>query len=92
MFQQAVGIAKIPENGNILARISDNVLDDDAWGVYKLSLKNGVVKKQRTINKGVYAIDPFVGMSIEQLSLWSSYDPTGQHPENYHELEVPNEN
>ena len=53
MFQSCVGVAKIPKNGNILARISDNVLDDDAWGVYQLSIENGVVKKQRTLIKGV---------------------------------------
>ena len=90
MFQTFVPFDKIPENGNILARVSDNVLDDIDWGVYKLSLKNGVVRKQRTINQGAYAETKFVGMSIEQLSLWSYHDSTGQHPENYHELEVPN--
>jgi hypothetical protein len=91
MFNSFVPWTKIPENGNILARISDNVLDDTDWGVYKLSLKNGVVKKQRTINQGAYAEIKFVGMSIEQLSSWSRYDSTGEHPETYHELEVPND-
>jgi len=87
MFQFNVPIVKIPKNGAILARISDNVLDDDDWGVYQLFIENGVVKRQKTLNKGVYAIDSFVGMNIEQLSSWSSYDSVGQHPETYHELE-----
>lgn len=91
MFQPSVPIAKIPDNGNILARISDNVLDDDDWGVYKLTLEEGVVEEQSTINKGAYASEYFLGMSVEQLSEWSNYDPTGQHPENYYELEIPND-
>ncbi len=91
MFQSHVPFAKIPYDGIILARVSDNVLEDTDWGVYKLLLKDGVVVEQSTINKGVYVIDPFVGMATTQLALWSSYDSTGRHPENYHELEVPDD-
>lgn len=88
MFESYFPASMIPENGNILARVFDNVLDDSDWGVYKLLLKDGVVVEQSTINKGAYVVEEFVGMSIEQLSEWSSYNSTGRYPENYYELEV----
>ncbi len=91
MFESYFSASMIPKNGNILARVSDNVLEDSDWGVYKLSLKNGVVRKQKVASPGVYVATDFVGMCIEQLSEWSCHDSTGRHPENYHELEVLND-
>ncbi len=91
MFQSHVPFAKIPYDGIILAKVSDNVLEDTDWGVYELLLKDGVVVEQSVINKGVYVAEEFVGMGTPQLSLWSHYDPTGHHPEMYYELEIPND-
>lgn len=65
-------------------RISDNILGEREWSVYRLTIEGGKVVRMDTIYDGVYRRD-LVGMTVEQLAEWIAYDPTGSHPEVYHE-------
>lgn len=76
----------------VKVRISDNVLDDEDWPVYELEIEPHkgelVVMAQRVVNLGAYGQD-FTGFNLKRLSNWLCWDPTGQHPEVWHEIWTP---
>ena len=78
----------IPDKGQVLVKISDNVLESKEWGQDALVLRYGVVTRQMTLTKGTYSIPNMVGWTREQLTEWLEYDGTGNHPEEYHEIEI----
>lgn len=73
----------------IRVRISDNVLGDEDFNIYDLELApfNGahMVVAQRLVQTGVYGQD-FLGMLAERVRDWAAWDPTGTHPEVWHEV------
>lgn len=70
----------------MFARVSDNVLDDEDWGIVKLVIADGEVVEKEYVQHGCYENDIYIGMTVEQLVEWTRYDATGTHPEQYHEL------
>ena len=77
----------------ILARISDNVLDDEDWPLRKLTInQTGTVLAIEDIfvpeNSKMDGM-PEVGWSIEDLQRWASHDSTGEHPEVCKEYNTP---
>jgi hypothetical protein len=70
----------------IYVRIADSVLEDADWGVAQLTLEAGVVTGYRVVKRGVYELPDMMGWTAEQLTEWSAHDPTGHHPEEYHEV------
>lgn len=81
----------------IRVRISDNVLEDKDWTIFELefamakdipgSVGENVPKvvSQRLINEGCYG-EHLLGKTIVDLVKWLAYDPTGSHPEVWHEV------
>jgi hypothetical protein len=74
----------------LLVRLSDNVLEDDDWPVRRIEIQEKVIVGVEDIQQGVYGTGhmPDVGWGLSQLVGWLSYDGTGQHPENYHEIKA----
>lgn len=69
-------------------RISCNVLDEHHWPIRACDLTLDRVTAVRDIREGCYGFDPFgptVGWTLDQLRDWLAYDPTGSHPEQWHE-------
>ena len=87
-FQSFIHPNRIPTNGTIHARISDNVLEPEDWNVWELWLKNDKVIGQVELRKGIYGPKDFVGMDRAALAEWSCFDCTGSHPEQFHEISV----
>lgn len=85
MFNSFLEVNDIPNNGKVLARISDNVLDEEDWTPFEIEIKDGVVV--RVDNDDPYYLS-MVGWTTTELAKWTQYDSTGQHPEAYHELSV----
>ena len=81
-------------NPKVRIRISDNVLGDEDWNIYELELRfirnAHVVIRQTLEQNGVYSQD-FLGLMAEQVRDWAAYDPTGSHPEVWHEIWSPKE-
>lgn len=77
----------------LLARISDNVLDEDAWPIRKLtiSLLSYVLAVEDVFVPENYKMGgmPAVGWSSKDLQHWASHDPTGEHPEVCKEFSTP---
>jgi hypothetical protein len=76
----------------IRVRISDNVLEEKDWTVYELKIElykgSPTVMAMRALNLGVYGQD-LIGFTLDQLSEWLCWDPTGHHPEVWHEIWTP---
>lgn len=77
----------------LLARISDNVLDDEDFPIRKLTINQaGTVLAIEDIfvpeNSKMEGM-PEVGWSIEDLQRWASHDSTGEHPEVCKEFNTP---
>lgn len=72
----------------LYVRVSDNVLSDEDFAVRRILIENGTVVGHTDLNPGVYGFDfmPNDGWTLDQVLNWTSYDPTGQHPEVYHEV------
>lgn len=79
----------------LFVRKADNVLDPQDWPLRKLYLREtGLVFAHQDVAltsdiRGMSLFsehDPREGWGIVQLSEWSRVDPTGNHPEIYHEL------
>lgn len=70
----------------IVAKISDNVLEDKDHSELELNLQNNRVVGVKYINKGVYLADVLVGMSLADLSLWTAHCDESRHPQSYNEL------
>lgn len=72
-------------------RISDNVLEEDDWPVVEATLTDGRITELKEIKSGVYSwgVAPTIGWLIKPLLTWLRYDPTGSHPETYHEIRIP---
>jgi hypothetical protein len=79
---------QIPMNCIAQVRVSDNVLEDEDWAVAELIITEGIVRSYRLIKHGIYQLDDMVGMTTEEVAVWTSYDPVGDHPENYYEIRV----
>jgi sporulation protein YlmC with PRC-barrel domain len=89
-FQSFIDVTTMPVNGEIYARISDNVLDDEDYNVSKLTIHNSMVIAVQTVHGGCYPLgSDLIGMTTLQLAKWSEMDYTGSHPENFHELAHP---
>jgi hypothetical protein len=77
------------KDGSYKVRISDNVLDEEDWGSNTIHIEDGVVVMSVTnVDKGVYNIPNMYGWTVGQIKDWLSWDPTGHHPENYHEIKA----
>ena len=87
-FKSFVKLEDLPAEGMVHVRIADDVLDPEDWTVDSLTIERGVVKYQFHSFKGAYRLPNMVGWSHGELCNWSSYDGTGSHPEQYHEIEV----
>jgi len=81
-------LTEIPANCKAWVRTSDNVLDDEDWGIEELTISNGKVIHVKEIKKGRYANEPMLGWTCLDLIQWSSFDCTGQHPESYNEIHI----
>ena len=76
------------DNAVLEARISDNVLDDEDWGIQRITLRNGVVVEQQSVMEGCYEMPSMLGWNTTMLARWAAQDYTGSHPENYYELRL----
>jgi len=81
-----IELIALPVDGTLMVRISDNVLDDRDWPVAKLTFVNGKITRQQVVKEGLYEFDDLVGLDRIDLLGWLSEDPTGYHPEIYHEI------
>jgi hypothetical protein len=71
----------------VQVRISDDVLDEEDWGVDELTIKNGVVVSQKKLSNGVYTIPDMVGWTTDKLIEWTQHcNAIGSHPEQYYEI------
>lgn len=79
----------------LFARVSDNVLDAQDWPVAKLELDptgGYTISAVHLVQPAEDAMAmntssmPEAGWSLVELARWTRYDPTGTHPEVYHEL------
>ncbi|MBW2647846.1 MAG: hypothetical protein JRE23_17085 [Deltaproteobacteria bacterium] len=78
----------LPIKGQVGVRITDDVLEEEDWGIDYLIIRGGVVVRQLRCTEGSYRTPNMIGWTREQLAEWSQYDDTGQHPENYHEVTI----
>lgn len=85
-FNTFVSVLDLPIDGVIHARIADDVLDEDMWNTYALTISKSIVVGQLSKTAGVYSYTNFLGWTTLQLADWSSRDCTGSHPENFYEL------
>ncbi len=70
-------------------RISDNVLDEEDWPIREILIRDGVIVNVLDVHHGVYSwgeTTPTIGWDLERLCEWLDFDPTGSHPENWHEI------
>lgn len=69
-------------------RLSDNVLGDDDWTVRRMTLHEGVVVSVEDLPGGAYDHNqmPGIGATVADIDKWLSFDPTGFHPEIYHDI------
>jgi hypothetical protein len=81
-------VSDLKSNGLVCMRISDDVLDEENWGIDGLTIEDGVVVRQLHLSKGAYTMPDVVGWTTKQLMEWTQYDATGSHPEQYHELSI----
>ena len=72
--------------GELLLRLSDNVLDEPDWPVYRIKLEHGKIVSRTVVNQGAYGDDgtPAVGDGLPKVAEWLSYEGSGTHPENYY--------
>jgi hypothetical protein len=80
------GFTTLPTDGTLKVRISDNILDKEDWPVIELTFSNGKIVSEKTLNKGAYAFESFIGWDRVDLLGWLAMDSTGQHPETYHSI------
>jgi hypothetical protein len=85
-FHNFVSTEKIPSDGIVLIRVSDDVLDNEDWTVDYLLMRNGSVKEQVRVNFGVYNIPDMKGWTCGELSNWSRFENTGSHPQEFHDI------
>ena len=82
-------INKLGNNTTVLARVSDNVLEEEDWPVHTLTFEGGICTSQTEKQKGVYSFsESFIGKSTDDLIEWSNYDNSGNHPEMFHEIYI----
>ena len=72
--------------GVLTVRISDNVLEDHLWPIFKLHIEYDRVVCLEKLNNGIYSGKHLIGMTVPEISEWSFEDYTGVHPEMYHEV------
>ena len=74
---------------SLTVRIIDNILEEANFTNYELFFdlvkEKPTVVKQCVLRQGVYR-EHLLGYSLDQLSKWLRYSPTGHHPEVWHEL------
>jgi len=81
-------VEDLPYDCEVFIRISDNVLEKEDWPVNLLIIRDGLVVKEEEICPGAYRFEYMEGWTTHELCLWSQYDSTGSHPENYHEIHL----
>ena len=80
-------INKLGNNTTVLARVSDDVLDEEDWPVHTLIFEEGICTSQTEKQKGVYSLSAsFIGKRTEDLIEWANYDASGNNPEMFHEI------
>ena len=83
-------VEELPDNGKVFARMSDDVLDDEDWNTYELTLKDGVVIDTVVKYKGVYGTVPvFDGKTKAEIVEWQCESSPAAHPGYFQELAVP---
>ena len=84
-WEMHVAEGDIPKNGTVELRISDDVFDEEDWPIVECVLKNSKVVSSTIVRAGTYSTD-FVKRLVtrKDISRWSKYYSTEQHPENYY--------
>lgn len=68
-------------------RVSDNVLEPSDWMVWPLDIDPATMAVAQC---GAAAHDgPCEGWTLGRIARWTCFDPTGRHPETYHEIQLP---
>lgn len=84
-------VEELPDNGIMLARISDDVLDDKNWNTYRLTIKDGTVTTMVVQVVGVYSDNSFldwIGMTKADLVEWQYESEPHVHPGYFRELAI----
>jgi hypothetical protein len=82
-----VYINELPTNGVFACTITDDVLDPDAWPVWILTMKDGIITHQTRVIDGVYGHENMVGWDKRQLAEWVQYEPSiARHPQEFHSI------
>jgi len=75
---------------SIFIRISDNVLHTKDWPIWELLYnEDGMLQTCVSQHPGAYCYPEYkipTGSHIDDLVDWAQYDPTGVHPESYHDV------
>jgi hypothetical protein len=67
-------------------RIVDNVLTSGDFGLYRVHLFEERITGLREMKPGVCAPSLQLGQPLRYFFQWLQYDPTGCHPEVYHQV------
>jgi len=86
MFKSCV--KELPRTGMVDVRISDNVLEEEDWGVDQLYIGSGIVMSQDHISIGVYEIPDMIGWTTERLMEWSTFQNVVSRHEYHHKIKV----
>lgn len=81
-------ITDIPDNCKCMVRISDNMLDYDDYPISIITLKHGVVTKQRDIIRETYSIPNMLKWEKLDLLRWAKEDEPGRAVETYYDLYI----
>lgn len=91
-FQSFIHPDRLPTNGIVYTRVTDDVLDPEDWGVWELTLCDNEVVGVKEVKEGAYRMPDFVGMCREDLAVWSCYDAGTDGlsigPQTFHEISV----
>ena len=86
MYNFKSGVEELASNTTVLVRISDDVLEEEDWGIDRIIIRDGIVRAQESLCKGVYEIDNMVGWTTKEVCEWTSYNEPASHPQNFYEL------
>lgn len=73
VWQSYVLINELPNNGVFACTITDSVLDMDAWPIWSITMRDGVVIGQIGLYNGLYGIENMVEWDKKQLAEWVQF-------------------
>ena len=79
---------EVPSHGTLYIRTSDNVLEEEDYGVAKLELEKGIIISFEILKEGVHDLDHLRSRLNNKRDIlkWAHFDSTGDHPEMYNEI------